>query len=86
MPVPPATAPPAYKRPSPEQFKGQPTLYKKPLAALRKDAGLKPGEMMYKKSTSPRDIVSSVVEAHDHHNLVEAIRDGFGNVSSRNIM
>ena len=84
----PAGAPPAYKRPSPEQFKGQPKMYKKPLAALRKDAGLKPGEMMYKKplSSTPRDIVSSVVEAHDHHNLVERIRDGFGNCSSRNIL
>jgi hypothetical protein len=62
-------------------LKGQPKMYKKPLSALRKDAGLKKGEMLYHK-----DIVSSVVQAHDHHNLVERIRDGFGNVSSRNIM
>jgi len=77
----PTGAPPAYKRPSPEMLKGQAKMYKKPLSALRKDAGLKPGQMLY-----PRDIVASVVQAHDHHNLVERIRDGFGNVSSRNIM
>jgi hypothetical protein len=84
----PAGAPPAYKRPSPEQFKGQPKMYKKPVAALRKDAGLKPGEMMYKKpeTANPRDIVSSVVQAHMMNNFVEAVKDGFGNVSSRNIM
>jgi hypothetical protein len=52
--------------------------------ALRMKAGLPEGEM-YKKST-PRDIVSSVVQAHEHKNLIERIRDGFGNVSSRNIM
>jgi len=75
---PPFTPAPAYKRPSPEMLKGQAKMYKKPLHALRKDAGLKKGEMMYAK---PRDIVSSVVEAHKHTRMSERICDGFGNVS-----
>lgn len=79
----PTGAPPSYKRPSPEMLKGQAKMYKKPLSALRKDAGLAKGEMMYK---NPRDIVSSVVQAHKHHAFVETVRDGFGNVSSRNIL
>jgi len=74
----PTGAPPAYKRPSPEMLKEHTKMYKKPLHALRKDAGLKKGEMMYAK---PRDIVSSVVEAHKHTRMSERICDGFGNVS-----
>ena len=77
----PTGAPPAYKRPSPEMLKGQAKMYKKPLSALRKDAGLKPGEMLYH-----RDVVASVVEAHKHHNFIETVRGGGGNVSSANIM
>jgi hypothetical protein len=72
----PTGAPPAYKRPSPEMLKGQAKMYKKPLSALRKDAGLAKGERLYHK-----DIVSSVVEAHKQTRMRERICDGFGNVS-----
>lgn len=41
---------------------------------------------MKPETKNPRDIVSSVVQAHKHHAFVETVRDGFGNVSSRNIL
>jgi len=52
--------------------------YKRPSPEM-----LKGQAKMYKKplSSTPRDIVSSVVEAHKHTRMSERICDGFGNVS-----